>query len=160
MIKWFLKEQKMIPPKKILAGFTGLALAGLMALSPALAEEFVVEMLNKGTKGVMVFEPDFVQAQPGDTIKFVPTDKGHNVESIKGFLPDGVKKFRSKPNVEYVLTVDAEGLYGIKCTPHYAMGMVALISVGEPVNLEAAKKVKIPKKPRKIFKEYLAQFSE
>ena len=150
----------MIPSKNILAGVTGLALAGLMAFSPALAEEFEVKMLNKGEKGVMVFEPDFIQAQPGDTIKFLPTDKGHNVESIKGFLPEGVKKFRSKINKEFTLTVEQEGLYGVKCTPHYAMGMVALISVGEPVNLEAAQKVKLPKKPRKIFEEYFAQLSQ
>ncbi|WP_037373055.1 plastocyanin/azurin family copper-binding protein, partial [Salipiger mucosus] len=40
-----------------------------------------VKMLNKGEAGVMVFEPAYVKAEPGDVIQFVPTDKGHNVES-------------------------------------------------------------------------------
>ena len=86
----------------------------------------------------MVFEPAFVKAQPGDVVKFIPTDKGHNVEDIDGMLPDGVEGFKTKFNEEFDLTVDAEGVYGVKCTPHYAMGMVALIQVGEAVNLKAA----------------------
>nr|WP_265508154.1 plastocyanin/azurin family copper-binding protein [Paracoccus rhizosphaerae] len=54
------------------------------------AETIEVWMLNSGEAGVMVFEPSFVKAQPGDVIRFVPTDKGHNVESISGMLPEGV----------------------------------------------------------------------
>ena len=95
-------------------------------------------MLNKGEEGAMVFEPAFVKAQPGDVVKFVPVDKGHNVEAIGGMLPEGVEGFKTKFNEEFDLTVEAEGVYGVKCTPHYAMGMVALIQVGAPVNLDAA----------------------
>lgn len=56
------------------------------------AAEFEIKMLNKGEKGAMVFEPSFVKAAPGDTIRFVPTDKGHNAETIKGMLPDGARQ--------------------------------------------------------------------
>ena len=43
--------------------------------------------------------------------------------------------------------VTAPGIYGIKCSPHFSRGMVALIQVGDaPANLEAAKVVKLPKK--------------
>lgn len=124
----------------------------------AQAEEFEIKMLNKGEKGAMVFEPDFVKAAPGDTIRFLPTDKGHNAESIKGMLPDGVDKFKSKINDEYVLTVNQEGLYGIKCTPHYGLGMVALIAVGEPVNEAEAKAVKQRGKAKERFEDIFAQF--
>lgn len=117
-------------------------------------------MLNKGEKGGMVFQPDFIKAAPGDTIKFVPTDKGHNVESIKGMLPENVEKFNSKFNQEFVLTVSKDGLYGVKCTPHYGMGMVALIAVGDPTNEEDALAVKQPGKAKErfaaIFDEYNA----
>lgn len=41
-------------------------------------------MLDRRTTGRMVFKPNFVMAEPGDTITFVPTDKGHNAEIIKG----------------------------------------------------------------------------
>ncbi len=121
-------------------------LAAAVFAGNAGAEEFQIKMLNKGEKGAMVFEPDFVKAAPGDTIRFVPTDKGHNAEAIKGMLPEGVESFKSKFNEEYVLTLSAEGIYGIKCSPHFGMGMVAMIVAGEPVNLVSAKEAKLNKK--------------
>lgn len=126
------------------------AAAALFA-SVATAETFEIQMLNKGAEGSMVFEPAFVAAQPGDTITFIPTDKGHNAETIKGMFPDGAEKFKSKMNKEFSITLDQEGLYGIKCTPHYSMGMVALIQVGEPVNLDVAEAVKQKGKAKKRF---------
>ena len=127
----------------------------------AAAAEFEVKMLNKGEKGAMVFEPDFIQAQPGDVIHFVAIDKGHDVESVKGMLPDGVEPFKAKMNENYDLTVTEEGVYGVKCTPHLAMGMVALIAVGDPSsNLEAAQAVKQPKKAKERFDEAFAQIGQ
>ncbi|MFZ7091278.1 pseudoazurin [Primorskyibacter sp. 2E233] len=114
----------------------------VMAAGVASAETFEVHMLNKGEAGAMVFEPAYVHAAVGDVIHFVPVDKGHNVESIDDMLPDGVEEFKTKFNEEFELAVDQEGVYGVKCTPHYGMGMVALIQVGEAVNLEAAAAVK------------------
>jgi pseudoazurin len=111
------------------------------------AAELEVRMLNKGEAGTMVFEPAVVEAAPGDTIRFVPTDKSHNVEAIKGMIPDGVEPFKSKMNEEFMLTLSEPGVYGVKCSPHVSMGMVALIQAGDaPANLEAARSVKLPGK--------------
>jgi|TARA_R100000501_G_C2598078_1_gene96004 pseudoazurin len=129
--------------KKLMAG----AMLAMIAVS-AQAETFEVQMLNKGEEGAMVFEPAFVKAEVGDVIRFLPTDKGHNVEDIKGMLPDGVDRFKTKFNEEFELKVEQEGVYGIKCTPHYAMGMVALIQVGDPANLEEAEAVKLKGKAK------------
>lgn len=127
------------------------ALAGF-AIAPALAADYEVHMLNKGAAGTMVFEPAFIQALPGDTVTFIPTDKGHNVEAIKDMLPEGVDIFKSKINETYTLTVDVPGVYGIKCTPHFAMGMVGLIFVGDDTtNLETIKAIKVPKKVGERF---------
>ena len=123
-------------------------------MGSANAAEFRVMMLNKGEKGAMVFEPDFIQAAVGDTVVFIPTDKGHNVASIKKMLPEGVKKFKSKTNKEFTLTLEAEGLYGVRCLPHFALGMVAMIVAGKPVNLEQAKKGRMSKKGKKRMKEH------
>lgn len=136
-----------------------MAAIGLMA-GGAFAEEHEVKMLSKGESGTMVFEPAFVKAAPGDTIRFLPVDKGHNVESIKGMLPDGVERFKSKVNEEYAMTVTVPGLYGVKCPPHFAMGMVALIQVGEaPAAVEAVKAVKLPKKADERIQAALAALS-
>ena len=87
-------------------------------------------MLNKGAEGVMVFEPALVKIEPGDTVKFVATDKGHNAETIKGMLPADAAPFAGKINEDIVVTFDKPGVYGVKCMPHYGMGMVALVVVG------------------------------
>lgn len=134
--------------------------AACMALAMAggaHAADHQVQMLNKGEKGAMVFQPDFIAAAPGDTVTFLPTDKSHDAESIKGMLPEGAEPFKGKISDKLTVTVNAEGVYGVKCTPHYGMGMVALIVVGEPVNLAEAKTVKHPGKARKAFEALLAQ---
>jgi pseudoazurin len=137
-----------------------LAAAATLVGQFAFAETYEVKMLNKGEAGSMVFEPAFLNVAVGDTVVFLPTDKGHNVESMKGMLPDGVEPFKSKMNVEYTLTIEQEGLYGIKCTPHYAMGMIGLIQAGAPVNLEAASGVKQKGKAKKRFPGLFEMVSE
>jgi pseudoazurin len=121
------------------------------------AAEHEVQMLNKGDKGSMVFQPALVRAAPGDTIKFVPTDKSHSAETIKGMLPDGAAEFKGKVNQELTVTLDKEGVYGVKCPPHYGMGMVALIVVGQPVNAEQAKAVKQTGKAKAVFGELFTE---
>lgn len=139
------------------SAFFAAALAAALIPAIAGAAEHEVKMLNKGEKGAMVFEPDFIQAAPGDTVKFVPTDKSHNVEAVKGMLPEGVESFKGKMNEEYVLTVEKDGVYGVKCTPHYGMGMVALVVTGNPVNIEEAKAAKQVGKAKKVFEDLFAQ---
>lgn len=133
----------------------GLALTLGLFGSSAMAAEVTVQMLNKGAKGPMVFEPDLVKIAPGDTVHFVATDKSHDVESIKGMLPDGAEPFAGKPNEDVTVTFSQEGVYGIKCNPHYGMGMVAVVVVGAPVNLDAVKAVKHPGKAKKVMAELL-----
>lgn len=137
--------------------YAAAALAVLTFAGGAAAEEHVVEMLNKGEKGAMVFQPNLVHAAPGDTVKFVPTDKSHNVESIKGMIPEGAESFKSKMNEEITVTLDKDGVYGVKCAPHYGMGMVALIVVGQPVNADEAKAVKQTGKAKAAFAELFGQ---
>jgi pseudoazurin len=133
------------------------ALTTMLLAGTAYAENFDVQMLNKGTEGAMVFEPAFVKAAVGDTITFLSPDKGHNAESIEGMMPEGVEPFKSNMSEDFTLTLTADGIYGIKCTPHYAMGMVALIQVGTPVNLDAAAAVVQKGKAKTRFEPLFAQ---
>jgi pseudoazurin len=127
------------------------AFAVLMSASMALAAEVEVKMLNKGAEGLMVFQRALVKIEPGDTVKFVASDKSHNAESIKGMLPEGAAPFAGKMNEDVVVTFDKAGVYGVKCMPHYAMGMVALIVVGKPDNLDAAKAAPQSGKAKQVF---------
>ena len=67
------------------------------------------------------------------------TDKGHNAESIKGMLPANATPFLGRNGEDVAVTFDKPGIYGVKCLPHYGMGMVAMVVVGTPTNLEEAK---------------------
>jgi len=138
-------------------------LAGTVALcavvgTTATAAEVTVKTLNSGADGMMVFEPAFVKLAPGDSIKFAPTDKGHNAELIKGMAPEGAATFKTVVGKEEVVTFDKPGVYGIKCSPHYIMGMIGLVVVGDkPANLEAAKAVPHGKIATKRFEPLFAQ---
>jgi len=122
------------------------------------AAEFEVKMLNKGETGTMVFEPAFLQIAPGDTVKFVPTDKGHNAETIKGMFPEGATAFKGKINEEFSVTFAIAGAYVYKCLPHFAMGMIGMVVVGEaPANLEAVKAAKVPPKVAAKLEEFYPQ---
>lgn len=128
------------------------AAAMLTATSFAAAAEIEVKMLNKGSDGgIMVFEPALVKIDPGDTVKFVAADKGHNAASIKGMLPDGAAPFVGKNGEDISVKFDQAGVYGVKCLPHYAMGMVAMIVVGTPTNIEQAKAVPQVGKAKQVF---------
>ncbi|MCL6706928.1 pseudoazurin [Pseudomonas sp. R2.Fl] len=134
-------------------------IGGLFAF-PALAADIEVKMLNKGSDGSpMVFEPAAIKAAVGDTITFVPTDKGHDAAYTKGMIPDGVELLEGKMNKEFRVTIDKEGAYVVKCTPHLGMGMIALVVVGEgaPANLDAIKTGKLPKKARERLDAELAE---
>jgi len=140
------KDEKMI--KTFL---TGLALASVMSAG-AFAETFEVQMLNKGSDGErMVFEPAFVQAAPGDTIKFLATDRGHNAETVKGMIPEGAEGFAGKFNEEIEITLDTEGVYGVMCKPHFAMGMVMTIAVGDAETPEDFLEGRSPRKATERF---------
>lgn len=137
----------------------GLAFA-LAALSSVQAAEVEVKMLNRGQKGVMVFEPDLVRIQPGDSVHFVATTKGHDAVSIPGMLPDGATPFKGKINQDITVTFQVPGAYGVKCEPHYGMGMVALVVVGEPQNVDQAKTVKHPGKAKTVFSTLFDEYAK
>ena len=126
---------------------------------PALADDMTIEMLNKRDDGAkMVYSEDIAYIDTGDTITWVPTSKGHNVEFIAA--PDGwdIPK-KSKNNKEVAITFDVPGVYVYQCTPHKAMGMIALVVVGEggEVPLNDVSKTKVMGKSKKKLKALLSE---
>ena len=121
------------------------------------AADQTIEMLNKLGKEHMVYSQKIVNIDVGDIILWKSTTKGHNVEFIKGGVPDGVEKFRSKINkdVEYKFVIP--GIYAYWCTPHKGMGMIGFVVVGNnKSNLEAIKKIKYLGKSKKIAQELIS----
>ena len=124
----------------------------IAAASPAIAKDVQVKMLNKGNGRTMVFSPEVVKVAPGDTVTFVATDPSHNAESIGGMIPAGAATFKGKMNQNLTVKFTKPGVYGYKCLPHYGMGMVGVVVVGNGKdNLAAAQKVSHPGKAKQIF---------
>lgn len=113
-----------------------LAIAMMLMATTAFAEQHVVEMLNNGDDGMMVFSPGYLKVQKGDTVKFLATDAGHN--SVSSYTPDGAVAWTGAINEEITVTMDKEGVYIYECTPHLALAMVGVIQVGDAANLDAA----------------------
>ena len=107
----------------------------VVSSAAAFAETIEIQMLNVNEAGdKMVFSQELIRAELGDVIKFVPTDKSHNAQSVKNALPDGQKKFKGKMNKEIEYLVTEAGLTAVVCQPHQTLGMVALIVVGNDVS--------------------------
>ena len=131
--------------------------AVMVALStPAFAADTTVEMLNKRDDGAkMAYSEDITRIDVGDTVTWVPTSKGHNVEFVAG--PEGWDApKKSKNNKEVAITFDIPGIYFYQCSPHKAMGMIAFVVVGDDTsNLADIAGAKVVGKSKKKFADLL-----
>jgi len=127
----------------------------LFPISSMAANE-TIEMLNKQGNESMVFSKKIVRVSVGDTVFWKATDPGHNVEFIKGGVPEGVDKFKTKFNKDAEYTFEIPGIYAYWCTPHKSMGMIGFVVVGDDKsNLDAIKKIKFYSKSKKLAPELI-----
>jgi pseudoazurin len=120
------------------------------------AADQTIEMLNKLGKENMVFSKKVVSIDVGDTVFWKATKPGHNVEFIKGGVPAGVDKFKSKLSKDTEYKFEVSGIYAYWCTPHKGMGMIGFVVVGnDKSNLDAVKKIKFMGKSKKIAIELI-----
>ena len=136
-----------------------LSVAILATLTTAtFAGDITIDMLNKRDDGArMAYSEDIARIDVGDTITWLPTSKGHNVEFVAG--PEGWDKpKKSKNNKEVSITFDIPGIYFYQCTPHKGMGMIALVVVGDDTsNKDAIAKAKALGKSKKKLKKLLGE---
>ena len=117
-----------------------------------------IEMLNKDEAGnKMVYSEELARIEIGETITWVPTSKGHNVEWVAG--PDGAElPKKSKNSKEVSMTFEVPGIYYYWCTPHKGMGMIGLVVVGgDTSNKDAIAKAKALGKSKKKLKALLGE---
>lgn len=155
---------RLIDRRRLLVASAAFSIAGpaLLKPVPSFAAETEILMLNRhpdDPRRVMVFEPLIATIESGDTVKFVATDNSHNSESIEGMVPEGGPTWKGRINEEISVTIDVPGLYGYRCLPHQAMGMVGLIIVrgdGMTANYEAAKAVEHRGRAKQVWDEIWA----
>jgi pseudoazurin len=149
MVKFLFKE-------KILFSLIILSILSIAPISVSAADQ-TIEMLNKLGKENMVFSKKIVKVDIGNTVFWKATKPGHNVEFIKGGVPKGIEKFRSKLSKDVEYKFEIPGIYAYWCTPHKGMGMIGFIVVGnDKSNLDAVKKIKYMRKSKKIALELIS----
>ena len=122
------------------------------------AADQTIEMLNKQGKESMVYSQKIVRVNVGDTVFWKSTDKGHNVEFIRGGVPEGVDKFKTKYNVDVEYKFTIPGIYAYWCTPHKNMGMIGFVVVGDDKsNIEKIKKIRYSSKSKKLAPDLISQ---
>ena len=122
------------------------------------SEDVTVEMLNKMDNETMVYSKKIARVNVGDTVFWKATDKGHNVVFIKGGVPEGVEKFKSKFNKDAEYKFSIPGIYAYWCTPHKNMGMIGFVVVGDDKsNLESIKSIRFSAKSKKIAPDLINQ---
>jgi pseudoazurin len=116
-------------------------------------------MLNKRGDERMIYSELVARVNVGDTITWKATDKTHNVEFIKGGIPEGTESYKSKFNVDAEYTFTKPGIYAYKCTAHFTMGMIGFVIVGDNTsNLERIKAVKFPGMAKKVAEAAFSEF--
>ena len=130
----------------------------LFFTSSSFAADVTIDMLNKLGKESMVYSKKIARVNVGDTVTWLATSKGHNVEFIKGGVPEGVEKFKSKYNVDTEYKFKIPGIYAYWCSPHKNMGMIGFVVVGgDKSNLDAIKKIRFSAKSKKIAPDLINQ---
>ena len=126
--------------------------------SYALSADITVEMLNKFNNEYMVYSKKIVRININETVLWKATDKGHNVEFIKGAIPEGVENFKSKYNVDVEYEFTIPGIYAYWCTPHKSLGMIGFVIVGDDrTNLEIISNINYYGKSKIVAKLLIEQ---
>ncbi len=126
--------------------------------SYALSADITVEMLNKFNNEYMVYSKKIVRININETVLWKATDRGHNVEFIKGAIPEGVENFKSKYNVDVEYEFTIPGIYAYWCTPHKSLGMIGFVVVGDDrSNLEIISNINYYGKSKKVAKLLIEQ---
>jgi len=136
-----------------------IALSACLCAAPvaASARTVDVQMLDTSANGGPGFSPDIVRIAPGDSIHFVATNPGHTVQSMPNMVPDGAPAFSSGASKDLTVTFQKPGIYGYKCGPHYMIGMVGIVVVGDSRNEGTVTKVPQSGMAKDAFKTLFEQ---
>jgi pseudoazurin len=125
-----------------------------------------VKMLNfdpENRSNIMIYDPAVIRIKPGDTVRFLSEDPGHNAVSHEDMIPEGAEGFKTPLSKDAEVTFEVPGTYGYYCQPHRAAGMWGVVLVGDfMTNFEQVKQAaqSVRGRGKQRMAEYLAQAEE
>ena len=123
-----------------------LVLAAMLMAKQTMAEVIQIEFTQFDT-----FSIEVANIGVGDTVEWLPKNKGHNVEFLAG--PDMANlPQKSKINEFHSVLFERPGIYLYGCTPHLNMGMLGLIVVGNDLhNIGEIGKTNLPNVAKSVL---------
>ena len=98
---------------------------------------------------------EVARIEVGETIEWLPKNKGHNVEFLVGPKMDLLPKI-SKIDEVHSVVFKIPGVYLYGCTPHKNMGMLGLIIVGNDFhNIENVKEIELSRVASSVLKRLI-----
>ena len=128
----------------------------LLFLTPAHSADQNIDMVNRLGKEINVYSKKVINVEVGYTVFWKSVNPGHNVEFVKGGVPEGVEIFKSSYSKDTSYTFKTSGIYAYWCTPHKSVGMIGFVVVGnDKSNLETIKKIKFYGKSKRVAEEII-----
>ena len=123
-----------------------LLLAAMLMAKQAMAEVIQIEFTQFDT-----FSIEVANIGVGDTVEWLPKNKGHNVEFLAG--PDMADlPPKSNMNEFHSVRFEKQGVYLYGCTPHLNMGMLGLIVVGNDLrNIDEIGNTNLPNVAKSVL---------
>jgi pseudoazurin len=104
-----------------------------MLVATGLAKQAMAEVIQIEFTQFDTFSTEVANISIGDTVEWLPKNKGHNVEFLAG--PDMADlPPKSNMNEFHSVRFEKQGVYLYGCTPHLNMGMLGLIVVGNDLH--------------------------
>ena len=103
------------------------------------------------------YNSEVIHINVGDTVEWLPTNRGHNVEFI--ITPQMVPlPEKSKMNEFHSMIFEEAGMYVYGCTPHLNTGMLGLIVVGNDFhNIKDTQKTKLSPVANSVLERLVAK---
>lgn len=107
------------------------SLVAFLLIYPCLgsAEEYTINAQAR------VFVPDILYIKSGDTVHFVNMTS-HDSVSVEGLIPEGAEPWDGGLGNNVTLTLTVPGTYAYVCVPHIGFGMMGVIVVDEPKDID------------------------
>ena len=122
----------------------------LASLSFVVADTIKIDFTADDTYSIEVAKIDV-----GDTIEWLPKNKGHNVEFLAGPNMKALPQ-KSALDVSHRITFDLAGVYLYQCSPHGNMGMLGLIIVGSKFdNLDNIEQVELSRVAKSVLQRLI-----
>ena len=122
-----------------------------MLVATVTAKQAMAKVIQIEFTGFDTFSIEVANIDVGDTVEWLPKNKGHNVEFLAGPDMAGLPP-KSNINEFHSVLFERPGVYLYGCTPHLNMGMLGLVLVGNDLhNLDEIGNTDLPNVAKSVL---------